>query len=313
MHLSRGCCPAVFKPTLIVVVSGVAGTGLLVSPVQSAETVAAWLFDEPRGSYPSSVMDSSAGDDFPLVLGQGGRLVAGKFGNALSMQEQEPIEYPAGRREFGLRPRWQLLPSDDRAMTWENARFAALMTTCQPHLRDEVGFADAVDTRLNLGPFDWTVEFWFAATESVDDGGVVFELAVRSDSEYDRATRLELDAGGSRFLLINGQSDPLKIPTAAVIRREIPHLASLTHLFILRKNSSCTIMWTASCSGCPNHAAYRSFQAIGFPIYRLAETVDGNDRCPGRIDELRFSVGRVYDGEFKLPGRLLPERSPGGT
>jgi hypothetical protein len=50
----------------------------------AATTIAQWGFDEPQWLYPSHVMDATAGLDAPLVLGLGGRLVPGRFGNALS-------------------------------------------------------------------------------------------------------------------------------------------------------------------------------------------------------------------------------------
>ena len=36
-------------------------------------------------------------------------------------------------------------------MNWENARFTALMTDGERHLRKEVGMANVVATDLNLG------------------------------------------------------------------------------------------------------------------------------------------------------------------
>jgi hypothetical protein len=55
-----------------------------------AQTIAFWPFDEQQGLYPSSVLSDVSSNDYPLVLGLGGQVVPGKFGNAL-----EPGEYPA--------------------------------------------------------------------------------------------------------------------------------------------------------------------------------------------------------------------------
>ena len=38
---------------------------------------------------------------------QGGKLVAGKYGNALGTIAPEAISYPKGKVEFGLPPAWK--------------------------------------------------------------------------------------------------------------------------------------------------------------------------------------------------------------
>ena len=52
-------------------------------------TVALWLFDEQVGLYPSCVLGDAATNDCPLVLGPGGQIVKGKFGNALEPSEHQ--------------------------------------------------------------------------------------------------------------------------------------------------------------------------------------------------------------------------------
>jgi hypothetical protein len=94
-----------------------------------AKTTALWLFDEPLALYPSSVLDSSSANDYPLVIGQGGRLMTGKFGNALEIVDRPPIDYPTGLKSFGLQSLAADSPSSINHMSWENARFAALMTS----------------------------------------------------------------------------------------------------------------------------------------------------------------------------------------
>src|SRR5262245_65952254 len=65
-------------------------TSLLVFSTSTvAQTIALWTFDEQQGLYPSSVLSDVSSNDYPLVLGLGGQVVPGKFGNAL-----EPGEYP---------------------------------------------------------------------------------------------------------------------------------------------------------------------------------------------------------------------------
>src|SRR5687767_7937870 len=48
-----------------------------------ADTVALWLFDEQVGVYPSSVLNDAGPKSYFLILGRGGEIVPGRFGNAL--------------------------------------------------------------------------------------------------------------------------------------------------------------------------------------------------------------------------------------
>jgi hypothetical protein len=66
-----------------------------VASATAAETVALWLFDESVGLYPSTPLESAAGIDAPLVLGPGGSVVAGKFGQALSTVPFPRTEIPS--------------------------------------------------------------------------------------------------------------------------------------------------------------------------------------------------------------------------
>ena len=116
-------------------------------------TTALWLFDEPQGLYPSHVMDDQSENDYPLVIGPGGMIVEGLFGNALEAIPQPPVDLPEGEAEFGL----TALPVPDgrtmEPLTWLNADFCAFMTSGERHLRKEVGFAQVTRTGLNLGNF----------------------------------------------------------------------------------------------------------------------------------------------------------------
>lgn len=65
------------------------------SALTAAETVALWLFDEPVGLYPSTPLEASAGIDAPLVLGLGGSVVPGRFGQALSTTPFPSVTIPS--------------------------------------------------------------------------------------------------------------------------------------------------------------------------------------------------------------------------
>ncbi|RPJ50001.1 MAG: hypothetical protein EHM23_35820, partial [Acidobacteria bacterium] len=69
----------------------------------AAQTVAAWPFDEQIGIYPSCVINDLSDNNYPMVIGPGGRIVAGKFGNALEPIDQPAVTYPKfGSVQFGL-------------------------------------------------------------------------------------------------------------------------------------------------------------------------------------------------------------------
>lgn len=211
---------------------------LTATPDMNAQTVALWSFDEPVGLYPSGVISDLSENDYPLTMGQGGRIVEGKFGNALTTAEPVKMDYPEGDVNFGL----QYLPvpqgRTQEPMTWMNARFAALMTNGEKHLRNQVGYPHPTQTRINLGEFDWTVEFWYKpnpksgsgentksgtnpksgtdpksgtvsksgdATDS-ENYGVVFELGTGPRAENHIITRLALNSDQKGFTLTNGSS-----------------------------------------------------------------------------------------------------------
>src|SRR5579884_3044724 len=86
------------------------GAGLLAAqqpyapPTPDGQTIALWLFDEPQTLYPSASIDDTSWHDYVMALGLGGRIVAGKFGNALDAIPYPPIQFPAGDAKFGLSP-----------------------------------------------------------------------------------------------------------------------------------------------------------------------------------------------------------------
>ncbi|MCA9230992.1 MAG: LamG domain-containing protein [Planctomycetales bacterium] len=282
-----------------------------------ADTIALWLFDEPRALYPSSVLDSSSENDYPLVIGQGGHLVAGKFGNALEPTDRRLRHYPPGPRWFGLDSSESALSDVSVPMSWSNSYFAALMTSGERHLRKEVGFANATQTDLNLGPFDWTVEFWYLPTQVSDAEGVVFELGLGPLGTEHQRTSLVLEADNRHFRLRNDPSKAdLRIPTDAskleLADRQWHHLA---------------FVYDASAQQI-RHYVDGVLQELPAPI-RLQELRDGEDAylslarnglgdypLPGALDELRFSTGQVYSQSFAPPQsfgvpRLAQRKSAG--
>lgn len=274
----------------------------LVSVAGSPRTVALWLFDEQAGIYPSCVLNDSSESDYPLALGPGGRIVKGKFGRALEPADQPAIEYPEGGSAlFGLR---QLPTPDGRTvppMSWMNARFSALMTSGENHLRKDVDFANVTDTKLNLGGFDWTVEFWFQPTGTSRGPGVIFEIGAGPRGENDYVTRLSIDPDGRAFLLENRPSETrLIIPTEPSV---LVSSGSWHHLAFVYSASEGQLRHYVNgvTQPLPTRVALQAL-SHGDEAY-MSIGRDGLWKRPldGILDELRFSEGHVYEGNFSPP------------
>jgi hypothetical protein len=284
-----------------------------VAPLPEAEpdvrTTSLWLFDEPVGLYPSSVLENGSPNDYPLVLGPGGQIVPGRFGHALDPEAQPPVALPEGEVRFGLR---QLpVPEGRRVepMSWMNARFAALMTRGETHLRKEVGFANPTATDLNLGDFDWTVELWYRPTRPARGEGVVFELGSGPRGENDRVTQLLLDPEAAAFTLVNQPAAVrLRVPTDAAALD--PASAAWHHLAFVYAAGTGQLRHYVDGREQPLPEAVR-LEALppGEEAY-LSLGRDGvwERPLPGRLDELRFSRGRVYRGPFEPPASFAPPR-----
>jgi hypothetical protein len=276
--------------------------GTISSPVH-AETVALWLFDEPVGSYPSCVLSDAATNDCPLVLGLGGQIVSGKYGNALEPLEQPKLELSHRARMIGV----ERLPKVDPSrkvppMDWGNANFCALATRGERHLRQEVGFASATETRLNLGDFDWTIEFWYQPTREAEGEGVVLEIGEGPRGENDRVTQLLLGADQKSFTLVNQPSGTqLKIPSDAAAL--VPATAGWHHLAFVYDASRRQLRHYVDgklqrlppeCELKPLAPGEEDYVSIGR---------DGNwqQPLPGRLDELRISDAEKYSDDFAPP------------
>src|SRR5262249_47982215 len=118
---------------------------------------------------------------------------------------------------FGLVPAPKAAGRTVEPMNWMNAKFAAFFTSGEKHLRTP-GFANASDTRLNLGSADWSVEFWYSAQKQAE--GVVFEIGEGPRGENDHVTRLSIAASGREFVLYNQPSGAMMhIPSDAAALR----------------------------------------------------------------------------------------------
>ncbi len=269
-------------------------------------TIAVWLFDEPAGLYPSTPLESTAGLDAPLVLGLGGNVVEGRFGRALSTEPYPAVEIPAqGQATAALHRLPVPAGRTQEPLSWHNAQFTALMTGGERHLRKEVSFASATRTDLNLGDFDWTVEFWFRP-QRAEGAGVVFELGTGPRGENDVVTRLAVDVKGGAFILENQPAGvTLRIPSSATALADTEgwhHHAfchdvrsgRLTHYVDGRRQQAAPAVALKRLP--PGDEDYLS----------VGRDAKWARPLPGLLDELRFSRGVVYAAEFAPPGSLAP-------
>ncbi len=284
-----------------------ASLGVSLASAEGNRTVALWLFDEQVGIYPSCVLSDQSDSDFPMVIGPGGQIVKGKYGNALEPIPQPPIEYPEGEEWFGLK---QLETPKGRTvepMSWMNANFAGLMTSGQNHLRKQAGFANATKTGLNLGEFDWTVEFWYLPTRKAEEEGVVFEIGQGPRGENDKVTRLSLNKRQSGFVLCNEPSDILlEIPSDKASLR--PGSNKWRHLAFVFDGEEHQLRHyvDGELQPLPKKSKLRALDFGDEDYITVGRNGLWEKPLPGKMDELRFSMGRVYQDSFTPPSSFSP-------
>ena len=275
------------------------------------QTTALWTFDEQQGIYPSDVLNDVSNNNYPMVLGRGGEIVPGKFGNALEPLHHAPIQFPdklpKDHVKFGLTPLPKKNGDKVAPMNWMNDDFCALMTSGQNHLRKLVGFANATDTKLNLGDFDWTVEFWFEPEKNTGQSGTVFEIGQGPRGENNKVTRLSLDADLKGFTLYNEPSGKkLFIPSDAEALN--PANKGWHHFAFVysAKEEQLKHYVDGKLQKLPEKAELKSLKH-GDAAY-MSVGRDGLWQHPlqGKIDELRFSVGDVYTSDFTPPASFSP-------
>lgn len=288
--------------------TGPAGAGPEEPPVT---TVALWLFDEPAGLYPSSTLDDSSDNDMPLAIGMGGQVVEGLYGHGLLLADREPFEIPEGEenyRKFGF---VKMQPAEGRTvepMTWHNATFAALMTSGEKHLRKEVGFVNPTSVDLNLGDFDWTVEFWHLRGDTSGDEteSVVFELGSGPRGENDSVTQLRWAADKSRFVFVNQASGTvLDIPSGTP--------SPGWHHYAFTYDAAEDRLRHYVDGRLQTLAAKAELKALPFgdeAYFSLGKDGTWGSPLRGMLDEVRVSRGRVYAADFTPPGSFAAHPDP---
>jgi hypothetical protein len=308
----------------------------LVSPIAlQAETVALWLFDEQVGVYPSSVLNDAGGRSYFMILGRGAEIVPGKFGNALRPIAPAPLAITARNAgsdadsggsavTFGLRAPPAKPGRTQPPLTWENAHFAAMFTNGDAHLR-RAPFANATDSKLNVGANDWTIECWLKLDAAANGEGTIFEIGSGPRGENDLLTRFSVlprenafsftalapmaDPGGlaRRIDFPNPEGPPggvafvrsttLALPGAPLPRDRWIHVA-LMHVAAVHE-------LRLAVEG--KIVAVSPVQLMALPRGDEAYVSIGRDgrwsrMLAGTLDELRISDDVVPAGDFPPPG-----------
>ena len=303
------------------------------------QTTALWLFDEPAGLYPSHTLDDMSDNDMVLTLGLGAQVAPGRYGNALLLDPLDPpLEVPPAEEkpgEFGL----ARLPTPEgrtvEPLSWFTAHFAALMTSGENHLRKQVGHKNPTTSGLNLGDFDWTVEFWHSAgdaafggsrpegrrTDTPADGdaptagnapaateAVVFEIGTGPRGENDIVTRLTWSADRSHFVLVNQPAGTsIDIPTSADAATTTWHHYTFTY-------DAATDQLRHYVDGAlqplPPATALEALPESDEAYFTLGTDALWNHRLTGLLDELRFSRGLVYTTDFDPPATFATAPTP---
>lgn len=285
-------------------------TDMGVNDGSKVTTTALWLFDEPVGLYPSHVLDDVSANDMPLSIGVGAQVARGLYGNSLLLAKREPFEIPQAEENHVLYGLEQLPPPEGRIqapLSWFNARYAALMTSGEQHLRVQVGFVNPTSNSLNLGDFDWTVEFWYAPPEEPRQGeAVLFELGSGPRGENDLITQLKWSSDRSMFVLHNQ-------PAGALV--EMPtHKDTLGwhhYAFTYEADSDQLRHYVNGVlQPLPEPKQLESLPSGDEAYFSLATDGSWGRALRGMLDELRFSRGLVYSGNFEPPSSFAVPRAP---
>jgi Concanavalin A-like lectin/glucanases superfamily len=271
------------------------------------QTIALWPFDEQAGLYPSSVLSDVSTNDYPLVIGLGGQIVPGKFGNALEPFDYPPIEFPeAENPQFGLGQVVRVAGRKLEPLTWRTARFCGYMTAGENHLRKDVGFPNPSATQLNLGAFDWTVEFWFFPTRKGATDGVVFEIGKGPRGENDEFTQLALTADQRSFILSN-QPGRVRL-VIATDQKALTAGPAWHHLAFVYSHSESKLRHYVDGKEqpAPKRVALKALEPGEEAYFSVGRDALWQRPLPGKIDELRFSAGVLYTRTFTPPSSFSP-------
>ena len=268
----------------------------------NAQTTALWTFDEQEGLYPSSVLSDISDNDYPLVIGLCGKITLGKYGNALSFGQRPDFTItPSFDPKYGLVKMKPKPGNNIEPLSWYNADFCALMTEGESHLRKEVGFKNPTQSKLNIGQFDWTIEFWYEIDENPNKEEVIFEIGSGPRGENNSITRLFLSQNENSFFLFNQPSESkLSIPTT--IKKGWHHFA-----FVYSSSEKQLKHFVdGKLQELPMKAIIKSLPEGKEAYLSIGTTGLWKNPISGKLDELCFSEGEKYKSEFKSPDSFSP-------
>ena len=280
----------------------------------ATQTTALWLFDEPAGLYPSHTLDDMSDNDMVLTLGLGAQVAPGRYGNALLLAPLDPpLEVPPAEEkpgEFGLA---RLPTPEGRAvepLSWFTAHFAALMTSGENHLRKQVGHKNPTTSALNLGDFDWTVEFWHSPGDGPPDGdAVVLEVGSGPRGENDIVTQLTWSSDRSHFILVNQPAGAsIDIPTAATA-----DATSTWHHYAFTYDATTDQLRhyvDGALQPLPPPTTLAALPEGDEAYFTLGTDALWNHRLTGLLDEFRVSRGLVYTADFDPPATFATHPDP---
>ena len=292
-------------------------------------------------------------NDMVLSLGLGAQVAPGLHGNALLLAPLAPplVVPPAEEKpgEFGM----ARLPTPEgrtvEPLSWFTAHHAALMTSGENHLRKQVGHRNPTSSALNLGDFDWTVEFWHSpggspaqavdeaesevGSEAESEYAVVFELGSGPRGENEIVTRLAWSADRSRFLLFNRPGNPtagaaVEIPTARTTTSETPTGTSSETAAGVSGDTATAAGWRhyaftydsaadqlrhyvdGVIQPLPPQATLEALPEGDEAYFTLASDGLFANPLTGLLDEFRVSRGAVYATDFEPPGTFAVRPAP---
>ncbi|HUT30787.1 MAG TPA: Calx-beta domain-containing protein [Sedimentisphaerales bacterium] len=272
-------------------------------PFADSNTAALWLFDETE--YPYTTLTDAGEDQYDLRLADSGRLIAGKFGNALRMSPGTGYNLYYAEWKGILCAIHMAAPAGEPSGLWG------------PTIAPKKLLAA-------LASEDWTCEFWLKLS-AVPSGEVA---VVHLGHAYDPGTAFNLTAGAASFKVHDAYAgfEATCATNAAWLSDGQWHHVALTssagqvshyldgHLQADPVVSPIAIQPVPD-SNIPESLAdttygifddsrdYEKFRQHRFNV-SVGEDRHGNMQANGAIDELRFSNVARYSGAFDLPDSL---------
>lgn len=246
--------------------------------LQSADSVV-WLFDEPLDSPHRFQLEDQAVNGYDLTLGPGGKLVPGKFGNALDPRGGRKDQ--AAIRRYIDQTHLNLGCSD---WTWE----------CWVNLEEQALEGDVlfmIRENLRVGPYPHLAGVGAACGLEVGPDGQSLRFISRQSGI--EGVLLKTDRG-----VMSARTPP---------ERDWHHLAlsydasrrQLTHWVNGQERDS--VMLPSGLS--PMNPTGENNISIG-------KTIEGRRPWRGLIDEMRISATCRYREEFSPPATLAPAQGP---